>query len=381
MSDTPFSYQTYGDLGGILGDSCGSIMLTTYNSHGGLVSLGSKDGELKVSSLSIPKCSGIDTYDGRLALGMKTGIIQYQHFDEGIAHIDGHQEEGYDACFIPRKTTFTGYVNIHDVFHVNTPVGVEPWFVNSQYSSICRLSPDYSFQDLWKPPFIDQVLPIDQCHINCVASDNRVPAYVSALGKTTDGNWRPNRKSSGIIIDCQTNEIYAEGLCLPHSLTLHNGVVWLCNSGKGEVGYIDPTSRAFVPVVQIDGFTRGLAISDGKLFVGVSALRPADDFPETFKANSRENRGVHVFDIESQERLAGLTFTGVVEDLYDVHWTPYMNPYVATTFETCTEAVQSVPDHILQGMEQVGDTPGWAKDGGMRLEKTGNCLQYVPENA
>ena len=60
---------------------------------------------------------------------------------------------------------------------------------------------------------------------------------------------------------------------MPHSPRVHNGRLWLLNSGTGHLGFIDSHSRRFEPVTFVPGYARGLAFYGDYAFVGLSKPR------------------------------------------------------------------------------------------------------------
>ncbi|MBC7553431.1 MAG: DUF4915 domain-containing protein [Taibaiella sp.] len=76
----------------------------------------------------------------------------------------------------------------------------------------------------------------------------------------------------GVIFSCATGEPVGRGLTRPHAARLHNGKVWVANSGYGEVGYIH--NGDFLPVFKLNGWTRGLCFIGDILFVGLSRVLP-----------------------------------------------------------------------------------------------------------
>jgi hypothetical protein len=52
--------------------------------------------------------------------------------------------------------------------------------------------------------------------------------------------WRDRRANCGIVIQVATQEIICEGLSMPHSPRMHQGELWILNSGTGELEYVDP---------------------------------------------------------------------------------------------------------------------------------------------
>ena len=69
---------------------------------------------------------------------------------------------------------------------------------------------------------------------------NGEPAYVTALSATdvTDG-WRDHRQNGGIVVEVASGEVVCRGLSMPHSPRLHEGQLYVLNSGTGEFGRVD----------------------------------------------------------------------------------------------------------------------------------------------
>ena len=71
----------------------------------------------------------------------------------------------HDACFLPRSSHVTGDIGVHEIAWA----GDELWIVNTRFSCLCTLSPDYSFVPRWRPPFITALAAEDRCHLNGLA--------------------------------------------------------------------------------------------------------------------------------------------------------------------------------------------------------------------
>ena len=63
----------------------------------------------------------------------------------------------------------------------------------------------------------------------------------------------------GVVFAGATREVVARGLTRPHSARLHDGRLWVDNSGYGEVGVIE--RGGFTTVARLPGWTRGLAFA------------------------------------------------------------------------------------------------------------------------
>src|SRR5207344_3111754 len=115
----------------------------------------------------------------------------------------------------------------------------ELWVVNTRFSCLCTLHPDYSFVPRWRPAFISALAAEDRCHLNGLAVvDDRV-RYVTALGETdTPGGWREDKASGGVLIDVDSSETVVRGLSMPHSPRWYRDQLWLLESGQGSLATV-----------------------------------------------------------------------------------------------------------------------------------------------
>ena len=133
----------------------------------------------------------------------------------------------------------------------------ELWVVNTLFSCLCTLDPDYSFVPRWQPDFISGLAPEDRCHLNGLAMADGRPKYVTAMAPTdTAGGWRAEKVRTGCLIDVASAEIVAPGFAMPHSPRVHNGQVWLLDSGRGTLVHVDPADGKSSVVAHFPGYTR-----------------------------------------------------------------------------------------------------------------------------
>ena len=100
------------------------------------------------------------------------------------------------------------------------------------------------------------------------------PRYVTALGETdAPAGWRANKARGGILMDVASGEVIARGLSMPHSPRWYGGRLWVCESGAGTLGFVDPDTGPVRAVAAVPGFTRGLDFAGGLAFVGLSQVR------------------------------------------------------------------------------------------------------------
>ena len=101
--------------------------------------------------------------------------------------------------------------------------------------------------------------------------------FVTAVSRSDviDG-WRDRRADGGVVIDVRSGEIACAGLSMPHSPRIHNGELWLLNSGTGELGTVARSRSGkgrFEPRAFCPGVARGLAFFGRYAFVGLSRPR------------------------------------------------------------------------------------------------------------
>jgi uncharacterized protein (TIGR03032 family) len=226
----------------------------------------------------------------------------------------------HDACFLARTAFFTGDVNGHELAWGGDE-GRELWAVNTLFSCLCTLHPDYSFVPRWRPPFVSALAPEDRCHLNGVAMDAGRPRYVTALGETdTPQGWRPGKAAGGCVIDVDSGRAVVRGLCMPHSPRLHGGKLWLLDSGTGRLVVADPASSSVQPVASVPGYARGMDCHGHFAFVGLSRIRETSVFGGIPIAEHREalKCGVAVIDLAAGRAVASLEFKSGVEEIFAV---------------------------------------------------------------
>lgn len=235
-----------------------------------------------------------------------------------------HQEKLYapvdervDACFITRSAHYSGMINIHDIDWGDKGL----WAVNSSFSCLCTLEPDYSFVPRWKPYFISELVPEDRCHLNGMALKDGKPAYVTTFSKYNEvGMWRKGSKFDGTLMDVEKNEILVDGLAMPHSPRWHQGKVYFCNSGHGLLCTYDPETKQTETIAELPGFVRGMDFYGSIVFVGLSKVRKADVTSPAPLAQKYDETysGIWVINLEDNSEVGNIKFTGNVDQIYDI---------------------------------------------------------------
>src|SRR3954467_1653953 len=349
-----------------------SLAVTTYQA-GKLVLLRSDVGVINTHFRAFNKPMGMAVGNGRLAIGTAVDVWEFRNVPAVAEKLEPAGK--HDACFLPRSAHVTGDIQIHEMAYV-TGSRVSPTvgnrvsekldymdellFVNTRFSCLATHDPEHSFAPVWRPRFISQLTPDDRCHLNGLCVVDGKPKWVTALGETdTAGGWRENKKSGGILIDIDSNEIVARNLSMPHSPRWHAGHLWLLESGTGSLGTIDVSTGKYEPIVRLDGFTRGLEMVGNLAFVGLSQVRETAVFSGiqiTERLQETERTcGVWVVDIQRGQVVAFLKFEEAVQEVFAVALLPGMrypdlindNPeLIGSSFVLPDEALRDVPAEL-----------------------------------
>jgi uncharacterized protein (TIGR03032 family) len=295
-----------------------SLLVTTYQANKLLV-VRATQGGLSTLVRTFERPMGL-AVDGRLmALGTRNQIWLLRNAPDIASRMEPPGQ--HDACYLPRSCHVTGDIGVHELAWA----GDDLWVVNTRFSCLCTLDPDYSFVPRWRPPFVSALAAEDRCHLNGLALADGRPRYVTALGETDarDG-WRASKPHGGCLIDVPGGQVLARGLSMPHSPRWHGGRLWLLESGAGQLVLIDPADGRRQVVTELPGFARGLAFSGPYALVGLSKIRPTsamDGVPLARRRNELKC-GVAMVDARAGRVIALLEFQTAVEEIFDVQLLP-----------------------------------------------------------
>ena len=88
-----------------------------------------------------------------LALGTRGQVWFFRNAPDIAAQLPPAGK--HDACYLPRVSFVTGDIRCHEMAWV----GEELWVVNTFFSCLCTVDPDYSFVTRWHPPFLHSPAP------------------------------------------------------------------------------------------------------------------------------------------------------------------------------------------------------------------------------
>lgn len=313
-----FHYSQTDSFEALLRQLNASLLVTTYQANKLLV-VRAAGGGLSTLVRTFDQPMGLALSGRRLALGTRNQIWFLRDAPDIAPRIE--PAGMHDACYLPRSCHVTGDVRCHEIAWA----GDELWIVNTRFSCLCTLDPAYSFVPRWRPPFVSALAAEDRCHLNGLAMEDDRPRYVTALGETdTQGGWRPNKASGGCIIDVASGETVVRGLSMPHSPRLHDGRLWVLESGTGHLLMVDTVTGRKQIVAEVPGFGRGLAFAGNYAFIGLSKIRETSTFGGLPIAErlSELKCGVAVVDLRHGDVIGMLDFHTAVEEIFDVQLLP-----------------------------------------------------------
>jgi uncharacterized protein (TIGR03032 family) len=111
---------------------------------------------------------------------------------------------------------------------------------------------------------------------------------------------------------------------MPHSPRLHEGRLWLLESGTGRLVLLDAAAGRWETVAQLPGFSRGLTLCGPYAFIGLSRIRETSTFgglPIAERA-AELKCGVAVVDLRRGQVVGLLEFQTAVEEIFAVEVLP-----------------------------------------------------------
>ena len=307
----------------------GKVILISATEHQGLIQL----------PRDFLKPMGVAVHKRRMAIATKNELVVLSNA-QGLARSNS-SDIPYDALWIPRAVYFTGELDLHDLAWGSNGL----YAVNTRFSCLSIIDDHFSFRPIWKPHFIKDFLPTDQCHINGMAMKNGEPKIVSLLGVTnTEKGWRNNVRGGGVLMDVPSNQVIVDGLPMPHSPRIINDQIFVLLSATGEIGIVDEQSGKVNILCRVNGFVRGMAHVDNYLFIGLSKLRDNSTIGKELPiAQNNLNCGLVIFYIPTARKLGHIYYQSSVEEIYDVQLMNFRKPGILNHTTTTHRKILNTP--------------------------------------
>lgn len=300
-----------------------TLLVSTYQA-GKLIAIGAAAEGLHFSMHQFDQAMGIAVSRDTVAVGAR-GQVWFLKDNSRLAPLI-EPRGTYDRCYLARSSTVTGGIHCHELAWGKGDDGdPELWVVNTRFSCLANLQPEYSFVPRWRPPFISRLAAEDRCHLNGLGMRDGKPAYVTVMAQTDEaGGWRADKNTTGCVLDVASGEPVTAGLAMPHSPRWHDGRLLVLNSGHGTLEAVDLASGEREEIDAVPGFTRGLSCHANVAFVGLSRIRETAVFGGVPIAERREELkcGVGVIDLATGRTVATFEFESGIEEIFDVQVLP-----------------------------------------------------------
>jgi uncharacterized protein (TIGR03032 family) len=268
-----------------------------------------------VSYMPMPHPSGLVVDDARGMVHIASTRNPNQVYDlmpvtDLTARLDVKVEPLNNNPLVPVQSRFfPGCLYMHDL----AIIGGDLYATAVGHNSVVRLGEHGRYRHVWWPRCVESdglpVLGQNHIQLNSIAAGaDLTTSYFSASADRLSFR-RPGHRNfpvdkRGVLFSGATREPVATGLTRPHSARLHNGLVWLDNSGYGEFGCVE--HGGFVPVARLPGWTRGLCVRDRIAFVGTSRVIPRFRRYAPGLEVDASLCGVHAVDMKSGRILGSL---------------------------------------------------------------------------
>jgi uncharacterized protein (TIGR03032 family) len=300
-----------------------TLLVSTYQA-GKLIAIGTGGSGLHFSLHGFDQAMGVAPSRETIAVGARGQIWFLRDNSQLAPRIE--PQGTYDRCYLARSATVTGAIQCHELAWGRGENGKpELWVVNTRFSCLATLHPDYSFVPRWRPPFVSQLAGEDRCHLNGVGMRDGLPAFVTVFAQTdAGGGWRADKNNTGCVLEVASGRTVTTGLAMPHSPRWHQGRLLVLNSGLGTLESVDLASGARLQIASVPGFARGLACHGNVAFVGLSRIRETAVFGGVpiAERHAELKCGVGVIDLDTGNTLATLEFEAGIEEIFDVQIVP-----------------------------------------------------------
>jgi acetolactate synthase-1/2/3 large subunit len=141
--------------------------------------------------------------------------------------------------------------------------------VSTATNSVLWISPGGEVTRTWQAPGQG-----DAWHLNCLYQhgDRLLVSAFGRFARHRDWTAKP-AEAVGMLFDLESGQDVLTGLVRPHHPRFVDGAWLVCNSAGQEVLHIEPETRAIRRRLALQGWTRGVAVTDDYLLIGESALR------------------------------------------------------------------------------------------------------------
>lgn len=315
-------------------DATGGTLLVTREYENLVMALRIGPCGPEVTALPIPHPSGIavdpDNETVYLASTRNPNqIVAFRPAKGREPRTDSRAESGKDPGLawplVPTRTWFLpGCLYLHDLARIGGALHANAVGMNA----VVRLEETGDYTRVWHPRCIET--PEGPIHdrnvlqLNSIAAGDSLEGSFFSASTASVSARRPGHRNfpvdrRGVIFSAATREPIVTGLTRPHSARLQNDVLWVDNSGYGEVGCV--RKGRFVPVARLPGWTRGLCFRGDIAFVGTSRVLPRFRQYAPGLEHEPGTCGLHALEVATG-RILGSIVWPAGNQIFAVEWVP-----------------------------------------------------------
>jgi uncharacterized protein (TIGR03032 family) len=310
-------------------DDAGVTLLVSREYEHLLTALSVRNSRPYVTFMSLPHPSGIavDRSSGSVFVASTRNPNQVYEFAAAagaLERLDAPSTQRDERPLVPvRSTFFPGSLYMHDLafiqgrLHANA-VG---------HNAVIEIDNDAGrWERTWWPRAIERdgapEFRLNFLQLNSIAAGASLQqsffsASTDRLSARRPGHLNFPVDRRGVIFSGRTREPLIRGLTRPHSARLHRELLWVANSGYGELSYAEgETATTFA---KLPGWTRGLCLREGVAFVGTSRVIPRFRAYAPGLEVERSICGVHAVDIASGKTIGSISWPGG-NQIFAVEW-------------------------------------------------------------
>ncbi len=323
--DAMIRYRVEGAFWEMLARARSTLLVTREYEHLILALRVDASGTPHITGLRAPHPSGIayDAARGHVHIACTRNpnqVLTLMPLGGALDRLDMGKPDELAAAqrpLLPVRTTFyPGCLYMHDL----ALIGGQLHANSVGQNAVVRLYDDGRHERVWYPRCIERraadgapdspVFGQNHIQLNSIAAgDAPETSYYSASADEVT-ELRPGHPNypvdkRGVIFSGATRDVLARGLTRPHSARLHDGALWVDNSGYGELWRVELDGTAH-GVARLPGWTRGLCIQDGIAWVGTSRVIPRFRQYAPGLDVDQSVCGLHAVDIQTGATLGSL---------------------------------------------------------------------------
>ena len=287
-----------------LGEAGVTLLVSRETEHL-VIALSYRDERPSVSYLRLPHPSGIAVDRAQATAHIASTRNPNQIYTLRPTEWDGQPLVPVGARFLP------GRLYLHDLGMIGAELHGNAVGMNA----VVRFADDQGFDPVWWPRSIDAEggprLDRNFLQLNSIAAGATTERSFFSASTERPSRRRPGHLDypvdrRGVIFSGATREPVVRGLTRPHSARLHDGRLWVDDSGYGSFGSCD--DGALNVVAKLPGWTRGLTFVGRTAFVGTSHVIERFRRYAPGVDAARTTCGVHAIDIETGRTRGSITW-------------------------------------------------------------------------